>query len=118
MLRFLSDENFDRRIVSGLFRRHPAIDLLRVQDVGLQAQPDPLVLEWAAAENRVLLTHDRQTIPGFVNQRLSAGTPVPGVIVVDGRARRRRVIADILAYAEYGEDSDCRDQVHYLPWPE
>lgn len=118
MLRFLSDENFDRRIVSGLFHRYPTIDLVRVQDVGLQAQPDPVVLEWAAAENRVLLTHDRQTIPGFVNQRLAAGLPVSGVIVIDGRASRGRVIADLLVYAEFGDDADCRDQTHYLPWPD
>ena len=66
----------------------------------------------------MLLTHDRQTVPGFVNERLAAGLPVPGVIVVDGRAPRSRLIADLLFYAECGLDEDCRDQIHYLPWPE
>ena len=35
MLRLLSDENFNGEIVRGLFRAHPTIDLVRVQDVGL-----------------------------------------------------------------------------------
>jgi hypothetical protein len=36
MLRFLSDENFNRDIIRGLLLRYPNLDLLRVQDVGLQ----------------------------------------------------------------------------------
>jgi len=35
MLLFLSDEDFNRRIVRGLRRRLPHLDVVRVQDVGL-----------------------------------------------------------------------------------
>ena len=35
MLRLLSDENFDGKIIRGLFLRQPNLDLVRVQDVGL-----------------------------------------------------------------------------------
>jgi hypothetical protein len=48
MIRFLSDEDFNRRILRGLRRRLPALDVVRVQDVGLIARPDTEVLEWAA----------------------------------------------------------------------
>jgi predicted nuclease of predicted toxin-antitoxin system len=58
MLKFLADENFDNTIVRGLFRRHPKLDIVRVQDVGLSGKDDPTVLEWAAQEGRILLTHD------------------------------------------------------------
>lgn len=45
----------------GVLRAHPSSDLVRVQDVGLRTQKDVKVLDWAAAERRVLLTHDAQT---------------------------------------------------------
>ena len=41
------------------------VDIVRVQDVGLAGSPDPAILAWAASEGRVLLTHDRETVPGF-----------------------------------------------------
>jgi predicted nuclease of predicted toxin-antitoxin system len=57
-MKFLADENFDNSIVRGLMRRQPDIDIIRVQDVGLSGEDDPIVLEWAAKEGRILLTHD------------------------------------------------------------
>lgn len=65
MLQFLSDENFDGDIVRGLFRREPNLDLMRVQDVGLRELDDPIVLDWAATNDRIVLTHDRSTMPDF-----------------------------------------------------
>ena len=47
-LRFLADENFRRPILSGVKRREPAIDLARVQEVGLKNHPDPELLAFAA----------------------------------------------------------------------
>ena len=85
MLRLLGDENFDGTIVRGLLRRLPDIDLVRVQDVGLSHTDDPAILAWAAAEGRILLTHDRRTIPGFAFDRVRRNEPMPGVFVVDDR---------------------------------
>jgi hypothetical protein len=36
MLRYTVDEDFDNRIVRGLFRFLPTLDLVRVHDAGLQ----------------------------------------------------------------------------------
>jgi predicted nuclease of predicted toxin-antitoxin system len=56
MLSLLSDENFNGDIVRGLMLRHPNLDLLRGQDVGLREVNDPAILAWAATNNRILLT--------------------------------------------------------------
>ncbi len=53
MLRLLADENLDGNIVRGLRRKLPAVDLVRVQDVGLSGLADAEILAWAAAEHRV-----------------------------------------------------------------
>ena len=53
MLRFLADEDLTRAIVRGVLRTRPDIDIVRVQDVGLRTEKDPVVLDWAAGEERV-----------------------------------------------------------------
>jgi predicted nuclease of predicted toxin-antitoxin system len=82
VLRLVSDENFDGNIVRGLLARFPGLDLVRVQDAGLQRAPDPDILEWAASQGRILLTHDWKTVPGFAYDRVAGGEPMPGVLVV------------------------------------
>jgi hypothetical protein len=83
MLRLLSDENLNGDILKDLLLREPALDLVRALDVGLGATPDPVILDWAAREGRILLTHDRKTTVGYAYDRLKMGLPLPGVILVD-----------------------------------
>ena len=97
MLRFLADENFHGKIVTGLRRLMPSIDLVRVQDAGLSGSEDPVILEWAAREGRILLTHDIETIPGFAVARVGAGRPMPGVIEVPQNISCAQAIDEIVA---------------------
>src|SRR5262249_8906824 len=77
MLRLAADADIHGEIIRGLRRRLPEIDLVRVQDALPEGTPDPEVLAWAAAENRVLITNDRNTMVGFAYQRVAAGGPCP-----------------------------------------
>jgi len=70
-MQWVADENFNNDIVRGLLRRRPDIDLVRIQDVGLSGVDDPTVLEWAANEGRVLLSHDASTITRYAYERLT-----------------------------------------------
>ena len=92
MLSLLSDENFNGDIVRGLFLRQPHLDLLRVQDVGLREVDDPAILAWAASNERILLTHDRATMPDFAYNRLVRGEPMAGMFVVNDRMPTRQAI--------------------------
>lgn len=82
MLRLATGEDFDGNIVRGLRGRVPGLDLLGAQDSGLLGAPDPAMLEWAAREGRVLLTHDFDTLIGHAWERVRAGLPMPGVVAV------------------------------------
>ena len=62
MLRILTDEDVHGDIVAGLLRRQPSIDLVRVQDVGLAHTSDPIILEWAAQQDRVVVSVDKKTL--------------------------------------------------------
>jgi hypothetical protein len=50
VISFAADENFDGTIIRGLLKRNPALDIVRIQDVGLAGADDPRVLEWTAGE--------------------------------------------------------------------
>ena len=78
MLRLLADENFNGDIVRALLLRQPELDIVRVQDVGLAGVDDPGILDWAAANDRIILTHDRATLPDYAYERLAAGERTSG----------------------------------------
>ena len=48
MLQLATDENFNGDIVRGLLFRLPDLNLVRVQDIGLEGAIDPMVLAEAA----------------------------------------------------------------------
>jgi predicted nuclease of predicted toxin-antitoxin system len=62
-VKFLADANFSRRIIKGLRRREPLVDFQTAEEASLSGKPDYEVLAIAASQNRVLVTHDRKTMP-------------------------------------------------------
>ncbi|MCF4966570.1 DUF5615 family PIN-like protein [Nostoc sp. CMAA1605] len=115
MLSLLSDENFNGDIIRGLFLRHPNLDLIRVQDVGLREVDDPAILAWAASNERILLTHDRATMPDFAYQRLVRGESMAGLFVVNDRMPIRQAIDELLLLIDGSEQAEWKEVVLYLP---
>lgn len=115
MLRLLADENLNHDLIRGVLRRMPSLDLVRVQDVGLREVDDPSVLEWAARERRITLTHDVNTMTAFAFDRIRRNQAMPGMFVVTQQAALATVIADILLIAECSDSSEYEGQVIYLP---
>ena len=115
MIKLLADENLDNTIIRGLLRRNPYIDIVRVQDIGLSGEDDPVVLEWAANEERVLLTHDVATITRYAYERLAKRYSMPGVIEIHNDAPIGRVIEDLFMILECGTIEDFDGQIYYLP---
>ncbi|MFQ4136948.1 DUF5615 family PIN-like protein [Nodosilinea sp. PGN35] len=115
MIKLLADENLDNTIIRGLLRRNPDIDIVRVQDIDLSGEDDPIVLEWAANEGRVLLTHDVATITRFAYERLVNNLAMPGVIEIHTDASIGRVIEDLFMVLECATSGDLDGQIYYLP---
>lgn len=111
MLLFLSDEDFNRRIVRGL----PRLDIVHVQDSGLITRPDTEVLEWAANENRVVLTHDVTTMSRHAFDRVNQGLPMPGLIEVSQDVPIGEAIEELVLIAECSLENEWHNQVIYLP---
>lgn len=115
MIRFLADENFDNRILRALQRQHPDIDIIRVQDVGLAHTPDEEIIQWAAQNQRVLLTFDASTVPHtFWNLREHAS--VYAIIVVPRRLPLSSIIEDlVLIHEAMSENELALYPILYLP---
>jgi hypothetical protein len=115
VIAFLVDQNFNEHIVDGLTRRNAKVDFTHVRDVGLAAAPDPMILEWAATQGMVLLTHDRKTIPPFAHARVAAGQVMPGVFLVDDQMPIGQAIDEILLAVHCLVPAECKDIVKYFP---
>jgi len=75
MIPLAIDENFNNDILRGLLRACPGLDVVRVQDAGLRGADDKTVLEWAAVQQRVLLSHDVSTLTAAAYARIAIGLP-------------------------------------------
>lgn len=116
MLRLASDVDVHGEIVRGLRRRQPALDLVRVQDFLPDNTPDPLVLAWAADDDRVLITNDRNTMIGFARARVASGAAMPGLIATSNKQPIGSAIDDILLIAENLSWQEMAGQsIVYLP---
>jgi predicted nuclease of predicted toxin-antitoxin system len=81
----------------------------------LEGAEDPAVLAWAAENNRILLTHDRATMPDFAYARIVAGQPMPGAFVLNDRLPVRQAIDELLLVDAASEQGEWAGLVLYLP---
>jgi predicted nuclease of predicted toxin-antitoxin system len=93
MLRLLIDQDLDHVILRGLLLRVPKLNVVTAYQAGLGDASDPDLLAGAAAQQLVVVTHDRRTMPSHASARIAGGESVAGVIIVSRRLslRIRRV---------------------------
>lgn len=115
MIRFAADENFNGKIIRGLQRRQPDIDIVRIQDTELYQKPDPHVLEWIAKERRILITHDERTIPKYAYARVDKGESMPGVFIVNDQLPVGLVIDELLLINGASDPAEWQNRVVHLP---
>lgn len=68
---------------------------MRVQDTIIYQVDDRKVLEWAAQQNRILLSHDVETMTLYAKQRIAAGLSMPGAIMVRSTLPIGQVIEEL-----------------------
>jgi len=115
MIKFAADEDFNNRILRGVVRRQPDLDIRRKQDAGIGRADDRQVLAWAASEGRVLLTHDASTMAGLAYERVASGLPMPGVFEVRQEISIGVAIEEVLLLAECSIEGEWEGQVGFLP---
>lgn len=116
-MRLLADENFDNRILRGIRRENPEVDMLRTQDTKIAGADDPTLLEWAAKEGRIVLTHDVQTLNKYAYERIAAGLPMPGVFQVSAQMPVGQAIEELLLVIGASDASEWNLQIRHFPLP-
>ena len=80
-LRFQADNDLDHRIIIATRRLAPTIDFQTAAALDLHGRADPEVLALAAQQGRILVTHDRRTMPGHFETFITTQAS-PGLIIV------------------------------------
>ncbi len=114
-LRFQADADLKYTIVKAVRRREPSIDFASADDSDLGDIDDSEVLERAAQEDRILVSHDRRTMIAHIRARMELEKSSPGLFVVSQGVPVLQVADAIVLVWAVSEPSDWRDQVHYLP---
>ena len=115
MIALAADENVHGKIVRGLQRRQPDLDLVRVQDTEVAGASHEAVLGWAAQQRRIVVTRDVSTLIAAAYERVRSGQPMPGVFVVTGEVPIGRAIDDLELLATCSLEGEWERQVIYLP---
>ena len=84
-------------------------------DVGLGEADNPTILNWAADEDRLVLTHDAATLIGFAYDRVTAGNSMPGIIEVPQDTPIGSILDDLLLIIDASHEGEWEGQVLYLP---
>jgi predicted nuclease of predicted toxin-antitoxin system len=115
-IRFLADEDLHAGIIEGLRAREPVIDILDAKTPGLRGRKDPVLLDLAFRQNRILITHDRNTMTRFCKERTAAGKSNPGIIIVPQMSGIGEIIEEVLLLWTASHTEEWRNQIVYLPF--
>lgn len=115
MIRLLTDENFDQRIIRGLLARLARLDCVSVQSIGMAGSTDDQILDYAAKVGRVVVTHDVQTVPAHAVYRLRANLLSCGVIVVPNSLGIGKTIDDLEVLIRCTNEADLLNVIYFLP---
>ncbi|MBC8167136.1 MAG: DUF5615 family PIN-like protein [Bryobacteraceae bacterium] len=115
MIRFQADADVRQRIVRAVRLRESAIDFASAADSKLEGIPDPEVLEIAANQGRILITHDRRTMVDHFRTRMKEGKSSPGVFLLSQFAPIGPVVETLVSVWAASELIEWQNQLRYLP---
>jgi predicted nuclease of predicted toxin-antitoxin system len=112
--RFLADADLDARIVAATARAEPSLDFMTANDAPLAGLRDPEVLARAAQEGRILVSHDRTTMPQHFGEFISSQNS-PGVIIVYQGSSLRSTVERLVHVWLSTDASEWINVLRYFP---
>lgn len=113
-VRYQADADLNEDIVTGVRRRAPEIDFQTAHEAHLEGVEDPDVLAAAAREGRILVTHDRKTMPkhfgSFIASRQS-----PGLFIISQHTDLSLTIEELILVWSASEAEEYVNSVRTLP---
>lgn len=81
-IRFQADNDLNGLIIRATLRLEPSIDFRTAHSAGFDGLADQTVLERAAEDGRILVSHDKRSMPRHIAELTRHGFRSPGVLVV------------------------------------
>ena len=114
-IRFQADADLNQIIVKAILRREPTLDFQTAQSAKLSGLVDEDVLALATAQGgRILVTHDRKTIPHHFAEFITMQTS-PGVLIVPQKLPVASVVEDLILIWAASEPEEWINRIRSLP---
>ena len=115
MLRILIDQDFDHDILRGLIRRLSELNFETAFNAGLSEVEDQELILWATTNRRILLTHDRKTMPGHFATLLEQNKTLTGVIIIPRRLPIAQAIDELEIIISCSMAEEWENVIKILP---
>ena len=92
------------------------MDFLSARDANLEGLPDPRVLALAAEQDRILVSHDFQTMPRHFGEFLEARSASPGVFLVKQYSPVGDVIDELVLVWAASDADEWKNRILEIPF--
>ena len=113
-IRFQADADLNQLIVKATLRLAPEIDFQTAHAADLAGLNDVAVLRLAAEHGRVLVSHDRRTMPHYFGQFIVEQRS-PGLLIVSRKQPIARIAEDIFLIWSASTADEWVDHIRWLP---
>jgi predicted nuclease of predicted toxin-antitoxin system len=113
-IRYQADADLNQKIVTATIRLEPRVDFRTANAASLAGKDDLDVLEIAAKEGRILVTHDKSTMPDNFAQFV-AEHDSPGVFIVPRGLRLAGVAEELILIWGASESDEWVNRITYIP---
>lgn len=113
-VRFQADADLNQIIVRATLRLEPGIDFQTARSAGLAGLNDPDVLALAARQGRILVSHDRKTMPRYFGQFILSEKS-SGLLIVSQKLPVSQVAEDLFLIWLASEPEDWTNRIRSLP---
>jgi predicted nuclease of predicted toxin-antitoxin system len=113
-VRYQADADLNQKIVTAVLRLEPTIDFRTGHATNLAGVEDSEVLRIAASDGRVLITHDKATMPDAFGQFIQASES-PGVLVISRGYKLADVAEELVLIWAASELEEWVNRIVYLP---
>lgn len=114
---FLIDENLSPRIAVQLRRHKPEIPVLAVGEPSapLAGTLDPEILIWLEEHHFWLVTNNRTSMPGHLQDHLADGRTIPGILITPYPLNIGELIQELILIWQISFANEYQNAIFYLP---
>ena len=114
VIQFQADADLNQVIVTGTIRRQPTISFQTATEAGLAGLRDAEVLARSAKQQRILVTHDRRTMPTEFAEFI-ANSQSSGVLIVSRKTALEIVIEELILIWSVTTAAEWIDRIAKIP---